>query len=81
MPCRLTLTGRHLEALKLDRFDVVDQSGHLLGGVDLTAGRALKHRAQSYLFSTVADSTSDWIQTGLTREIARMFILYCICAA
>ncbi len=37
-----TLTGCHLEALEFDRFDVVDESRHLLCGVHLTAGCALR---------------------------------------
>lgn len=37
-----TLTGCHLEGLEFDRFDVVDESRHLLRGVHLTAGRTLR---------------------------------------
>lgn len=35
------LTGGHFKALKFDRFDVVDERGHLLRGVDLAAGCTL----------------------------------------
>ena len=42
LPPPLTpLTSSSLEGLELDRFDIVDECGHFLGGVDLTAGSAL----------------------------------------
>lgn len=41
VPPSLQLTVGHLETLEFDRFNVVDQRGHLLCGVDLTAGCAL----------------------------------------
>lgn len=37
----LTLTSSRLKGLELDGLNVVDKRGHLLGGVDLTAGGAL----------------------------------------
>lgn len=38
----VTLTGRHLKTLEFDGLDVVDESRHLLCGVHLTAGCALR---------------------------------------
>lgn len=35
------LTSSSLKGLELDRLDVVDECGHFLGGIDLTAGSAL----------------------------------------